>query len=227
MTSPLISTEWCFRPYKPYISCEDIWSHAPHVFRGAIQVDTFFTRWMPIASLLSSKSIRYRVAQNACIRAFLEEIIYLPILTKWRPQVLFIVGKLCDTSAQIFSFILRPCHTFKSEFCPVVLFAHNWLSDSICHFQNIIHSPHFHYSQLVIMGLVCLFVCYIWLCFCLLCLFFVVIFRCASISWFKAVNTSHFFHPAHLLTFFVIYYICLMFIAAFTHLFVCCIVVSK
>ena len=117
----------------------------------------------------------------------------------------------------------------KSEFRTVVLFAHNWLSDSICHFQNIIHSPlaDFHYSQLVIMGLVCLFVCYIWLCFCLLCLFFVVIFRCASISWFKAVNTSHFFHPAHLLTFFVIYYICLMFIAAFTHLFVCCIVVSK
>ena len=116
MTSPLISTEWCFRPYKPYISCEDIWSHAPHVFRGAIQVDTFFTRWMPIASLLSSKSIRYRVAQNACIRAFLEEIIYLPILTKWRPQVLFIVGKLCDTFAQIFSFILRPCHTLNLSF---------------------------------------------------------------------------------------------------------------
>ena len=53
--------------------------YAPNVFRGAVEVDTFFTMWMPIASLLSSKSSRYRVAQNACFRAFFEEMICLPI----------------------------------------------------------------------------------------------------------------------------------------------------
>ena len=48
VTSPLLSTIWCFRPFKPYISCEDMIHKRPYNFQSQFPTVVHCLVWFVI-----------------------------------------------------------------------------------------------------------------------------------------------------------------------------------